>query len=466
MIYSIVYRSEVGRANRFDADYFKPEYLEIERKLERANYNFLGNLSEEPKYGTTPKGGIFEKEGIPFLRSQDFKQFFVNLDDVNFCTKEFHKKNKKSNVIYKDILIACVGSVGEIGFYLETKEANINQNIGRIRAKNINAFYLFIYLLSYFGNSQLRRLNTGNVQEYLNSLQLKKIKIPILLQTFQSEVEGIVKKAHEKQNQAKELCKHAETLLLKELGLLGYEPKNRLSFETTKQEVDQAKRFDAEYFQPKYKKIIEKIEEYKGGFDLVKNIFNFNNTNFFPKENQLYNYIPLSKVSSTGEIGISEQQELGKHLPTRARRKVKEGDIILSSISGSLETSALIEEEHKNCIVSNGFYVFNSQKINSETLLVLFKSKIMIELLQRISKGTILEGYDITTFETLKIPLISDSIQTEIAKKVTESHCLRNQSKDFLNIAKQAVELAIEKGEVAGIDKIEDKIENRDRNNG
>jgi hypothetical protein len=39
--------------------------------------------------------------------------------------------------------------------------------------------------------------------------------------------------------------------------------------------VDQAGRYDAEYFQPKYDEMIEKIEQYQGDWDFVENIFEY-----------------------------------------------------------------------------------------------------------------------------------------------------------------------------------------------
>ena len=151
----------------------------------------------------------------------------------------------------------------------------------------------------------------------------------------------------------------------------------------------------------------------------------------------------MSKVSSNGQIEVTNK-ELDKNLPTRARRRVKTGDVILSSIEGSVETSALIREEHNNFIVSNGFYVFNSNKINPETLLVLFKSKIMIELLKKISKGAILGGYDLESFQKLKIPLISQEIQEEISNLINQSHILRKESRELLEETKTKVEEEIE----------------------
>ena len=69
-------------------------------------------------------------------------------------------------------------------------------------------------------------------------------------------------------------------------------------------------------------------------------------------------------------------------MPTRARRKVETNDIIVSSIEGSLQSCALIPEKYNNSLCSTGFYVINSDEINSETLLVLFKSEPLQNILR------------------------------------------------------------------------------------
>ncbi len=374
-------------------------------------------------------------------------EFYLDKNkNYKFISNEKHNELKNSKVKVGDIILSKAGKVGEVSIIPENfGEANLNQALSIIRMKEgFSNIFIALYLKSYYGCNQLKRSGLRAIQEDLKMSEIEEVKIPIFPQSFQLQIEKIVKSAYEKQTQSKQLYKEAEEALLKELDSLDYKSKHTLNFETTKKETDKAKRFDAEYFQPKYEEIIKKIEKYKNGFDVAKNILNFNKKNFFPKENEFYNYVPLSRVSNSGEIEIPEK-ELGKDLPTRARRKVKKGEIILSSISGSLETSAIIGEEHQNFIVSNGFYVFNSEKINSETLLVLFKSKTIIALLQRISKGAILGGYDLTAFEKFKIPLIDLKIQKQIAKKITESHKLRKESKELLEEAKRRVEEEIER---------------------
>ena len=59
-----------------------------------------------------------------------------------------------------------------------------------------------------------------------------------------------------------ELYQESEDILLKELGLYNLKIGYNLTFLAQKQEIDQSERIDADYFQPKYKRIVKKIKEY------------------------------------------------------------------------------------------------------------------------------------------------------------------------------------------------------------
>ena len=444
---SIIKKSDIVNARRLDAEYFKPEYLEIEKKLLMMTHLDIHALSNgRIKYGLNIDP-IYTDSGINFIRAQNLKEYGF---DGEILKIPYKKADFLETELLKegDIIIVRSGAnVGDIGITTkEYEDSTFGSYVIKIDLKrSINPFFTYIFLKTKYGKKQTIRFRSGSAQPNISIPNLKQVLIPILPISFQNKITDLFFRAKKLQTQSKQLYKEAEQLLLEELGLVDYKPRHQLTFTTTKKEIDEAKRFDAEFFQPKYKGIIEKIENYDGGFDVVKNILKFNKKNFFPKENEYYHYIPLSRVSSSGEIEIPEK-ELGKNLPTRARRLVKEGEIILSSISGSLETSALIENEHENFVVSNGFYVFKSNFINSETLLILFKSQIMLQLLQRISKGAILGGYDLTSFEQFKIPLIKQEIQKQIAENIQKSHKLRKESKELLEEAKRKVEEEIEKG--------------------
>lgn len=444
---SYIKYTDVLEAHRYDAEYFKPAYLADDVFLKKKGYNFLSDISNVKGGKRLPLDEKFTVDGVPYIRAEDIKNDFVQYDNVPKISETLHKKLSNYQTRKDDILLTIVGnSIGDIGIVkFDLKKCNLTENASKItNLKEINPESFFVYMLSKFGQNQIHREKVGTAQPKLALERIRKFKIPILSQSLQVQIAEMVKSAHQKQTQSKQLYQEAEELLLKELGLLNYQIKYTLTFSTTKKEIDKAHRYDSEYFQPKYAEIIKKIEKYEGGYDFVKNVLNFKDKIYTPKDNQKYKYLALSNISSQGYIQ-DYQEEFGKNLPSRARRKINTNDLIISSIEGSLSSCALVEEEFDNSICSTGFFVLNSQKINSETLLILFKSLVIQELLQRGSKGTILTAISKTELESIKIPLVKTSIQNQIAEKIQESHKLRKESKSLLEEAKRKVEEEIEK---------------------
>ena len=58
----------------------------------------------------------------------------------------------------------------------------------------------------------------------------------------------------------------------------------------------------------------------------------------------------------------------------------------------------------------------------------------------------------------IPVPILNMDVQKEIAAKVQESFALRKQSRQLLEYAKQAVEMAIEQGEGVALKWLKDKI--------
>jgi hypothetical protein len=260
-------------------------------------------------------------------------------------------------------------------------------------------------------------------------------------------IETLVKLAYQKLEESKKLYSEAEELLLEELGLNDFTPSNeRVAIKSFSESFGMSGRLDAEYYQLKYDDIIERIKSYRGGYSTVSEVCTLNDTNFTPNDNEIYNYIELSNIGLNGEIKGC-MREKGADLPTRARRKVNTGQVIVSSIEGSLQSIAIVSAEYNNALCSTGFYAINSKQINSETLLVLLKNEAMQAVLKKGCSGTILTAIGKDEFLSIPLPLIDEKVQQIIAEKISESFTLRAKSKRLLEEAKMAVERAIEQGE-------------------
>lgn len=445
---SYIKYKDILEAHRYDAEYFKPEYLEIEKKLSSLGYTPLREYCNYIKKGIFDLSpSIYLTSGVPFIRTSEIKDPLIDFSSTVFLSEQVHKENYKTELVPGDLVFTKIGAyIGDVSMLPRNyRKYNFSQNVTGLSIKQdlIESGFILAYLLSKYGREQILRATMLSGQGKLELEDIRSLKVVNCEKNFRREINAIVLDVEKLKEKSIQLYREAEEILLVELGLLNYEVKNTLAFSVSKKEIDSVERFDSEYFQPKYKEIIKKIERYEEGWDVLKNVIDFKDKNFTPKESEKYKYLALSNISNQGYVQ-DYQEELGKNLPSRARRKVNTGDLIISSIEGSLSSCAIIEKEFDNSICSTGFFVLNSEKINTETLLILFKSKVIQELLQRGSKGTILTAISKTELEYIKVPLIKKSIQKQIAQKLQESYKLRGESKDLLEEAKRKVEEEVE----------------------
>ena len=188
------------------------------------------------------------------------------------------------------------------------------------------------------------------------------------------------------------------------------------------------------------------ILNYPNGHGALNELCQLKDKNFTPAKAEWYQYIELSHVDSSGNINATEKL-LGETLPSRARRQANTGDVLIASIEGSLANCAIVSKDFHNGLCSTGFYVISSTLINSETLLILFKSPLMQNLLKKCCSGTILTAINKSDFLSIPIPKINSEAQTAISDLVQESFKLKSESEKLLALAKQAVEVAIEQSE-------------------
>lgn len=456
---SIINKSKIISDFRIDAELYQPVYLKIEKKLFNKQYTFLGN--EVNKF----KKGIFDinascycEEGVPFVRISNLKDMVINTSDIVHIPEKENLQNLDTFLEYEDIILsktACPAAS-----LVNIKNCNTCQDTIAIKLKHnasINSRFLVTFLNCYYGFLQMQRWFTGNVQMHLNLTDSRNIIIPVFSVEFQELIANKFIYSEQQTNQSNQIYSKAEQLLLDELGLVDWKPKHKLSFTKNYSDTGQSGRIDAEYFQPKYEQIINAVKKYKGGWDILGNAVKIKDKNFNPEEKKEYKYIELSNIGTNGRIDGCTV-ELGRNLPSRARRKVNTDDIVVSSIEGSLGSIAIVSKEYEDALCSTGFYVINSEKMNSESLFCYLKSCAGQMQLKKGCNGTILTAINKDEFQRIVIPKIDGKIQTQIQEKVQQSFEARRKSKELLEIAKKGVEMAIEKDEKMAMKWISEKV--------
>lgn len=445
---------------RIDAEYYREEVLNKLDVLDKHKNDVLGNLVDfviGPFGSTVTVDQYVEHSNYRYVRNKDINDFLINDAEPALVSKSVYDSLPKYHIRENDLLITVVGTLGKVAIATKKDTTSIfSCKSTIIRAREVNPFYLLTYLNTNTGKLFSLRGKRGAIQEGLNLPDLKEIKVFVPSADFQKVVEIIVRESFVNIEKSALLFEQIQAVLLAELGLTNWQPKHQLSFVKNYSDTQSAERLDAEYFQPKYEEIVNAIKAYQGGWDTLGNLTELKDENFQPLEKQRYKYIELANVSGNGEVADCTIEE-GQDLPTRARRKVATGNVIVSSIEGSLSSIALIGKDYNQALCSTGFHVVDSKAFNSETLLILLKSLVGQLQLKKGCRGTILAAISSDEFKKIVLPKVAEEKQAEIRQKVVESFCLRRKSKRLLECAKKAVEIAIEQDEQTAIDWLENE---------
>ena len=433
--------------HRIDAEYFGKNILDTLEKLSDFGTLKIGDIANVTD-GIHDSIDYDENSPINLISATSPKENVFDLSRGAFISEKAHKQNPRTALRKNDVIISTVGTIGNCAVVDDSiLPANSDRHVGIIRIKNdYSPYVLSTFLLSKYGKIQTSREATGNVQLNLFIYKLKELEIPQFFPDFQSKIEQTVKSAHEKLSESKSLYAEAEEILLLELGLKNWHPRNtNINVKKLKESFLQTGRLDSEYYLPRYEDYAHLIEHYRGGYGQFSNVCMINEANYVPAANEKYTYIELGNIGSYGNI-TDCTVAYGKDLPSRARRVVHTNNVILSSVGGSLQSCALISSEYDNAICSTGFFVVRSNAINSETLLTLFKSEVMQNLLKQSCSGTILTAINHTELQKIVVPKIRKEVQDKIAENIQKSIALRNKSKSLLENAKVQVENVIQTG--------------------
>lgn len=408
------------------------------------------------QYGTSKELNE-DGNGYPVLRLNEFDSFFIH-EPAKYCdiidAETFNSLKLKKD----DVLICRTNGnpqyVGKAALVPHDYDYAFASYLYRIRPNSdiINPATLVAYLNSKYGRSEIERLSLVGNQANFSPAKFRQIEIPILDQKLQQTISESINLACQKLQEAKDAFLRAEEILINELGLSSWKPSHDQIAIRTLQETRTAERIDAEYYQPQYMEISKLIVKY--GAKSVNDSCKLRDKNFTPNKQIEYKYIELGDIGSYGDI-LHYTYDYGKSLPSRARRIVRAGDIIVSSIEGSLQKCAYITDDYDSALCSTGFYVIYSDIINSETLLVLFKSSPIQGLLKKNCAGAILSSFKKESLLNLEIPIINSDVQDEIATFIKKSFRLRKESETIIEASKRSIEQTIEQDVQSAISYIE-----------
>jgi restriction endonuclease S subunit len=139
------------------------------------------------------------------------------------------------------------------------------------------------------------------------------------------------------------------------------------------------------------------------------------------------------------------------------RTQLKQNDFLFS-IAGTVGRCAIFEHAFEaNINQAVAILRFNDVRVNHYYLMVLFNSLIGKEFVAKYARQGLQTNLNLAEVGELSIPIIAKEIQTKIASFVKQSFTLKAKSEHLLNVAKRAVEIAIETDEQAALEYINEQ---------
>jgi type I restriction enzyme S subunit len=145
----------------------------------------LGPKAIKVGSGITPTGGdkTYKKSGRPFVRSQNVSWGVLLLDDVAFIDEDTHNSFISTEIQALDVLLNITGaSIGRSAIAdARIAGGNVNQHVCiiRVKAAELNHFYLNQYLISPEGQKQIDSFQAGGNRQGLNFAQIRSFSIPL-----------------------------------------------------------------------------------------------------------------------------------------------------------------------------------------------------------------------------------------------------------------------------------------------
>lgn len=377
-----------------------------------------------------------------------------------FISEKAHVSNLRTSLKENDVIISTVGTIGNCAVVnKEILPANSDRHVGIIRMKNnYSPYVLSTFLLTKYGRMQTLRESTGNVQLNLFIYKIKELLIPELSELFQQQIEKIVKTAHIHIEKSKALYSEAENLLLEELGLKDWTPKEEAVNIKTINDFKISGRLDAEYYQPKYDEIEEKIKNYRGGYNIFSNfVSNYSTGYAFDSKSYIDYGMPLIRINNIkkGMLDISNATYISNEdAKLSIKDIVKENDLLIS-MSGTIGNCCKVPKD-TNAVINQRILKCSIKEYDSDVLCLIINSIIGNYQFERIGTGGVQTNISNNDMLNIFIPIIDLQIQNQISEKIQESFRLRAESEGLLHLAKLAVETAIEEGEDKALRLIDD----------
>ncbi len=435
---------------RLEAEFYVKESLIV------GNYKTGLEIIPFVQYGTSDELNE-EAIGYPVLRLNEFDAMFTG-EPAKHCALLDYETFDNLKIRKGDVLVCRTNGnpalVGRAAVAMEDKDMAFASYLFRARpnAELISPEVLCVFMNSKAGRLEIERHSIRSNQVNFSPDKLRQIKIPVFSDKFKKAVEKLVSRSFDCTIADKLGYQKAQQILLHELCLDTWLPPDPLAYEVRAKEINNIKRLDAEYYQPKYKALIRQIGEKANRIRYVEEFAEFCERGVQPKyfDDETLHVVTSQHILENGldyDNFNHTKAEFWDHNDFKSAR-IYHGDILTYTTGANVgRTTVFLNDER--ALASNHVNLLRLKEENSIYVAVVMNS--MIGRWQTRMWGTGSAQVELYPGDIKKfaIPFIGSAMVQVIADKIVNAYKARRDARTMLELAKQSVEIAIEKNEEA-----------------
>ena len=453
-------KSELENEFTIGAEYYGKKYVEsisvVKRQKKTIPLGQMWILATDGDHGSPD----YQESGVLYLLSECVKEGYIEKAKCRYITEAKNRELKRSCLHPGDIVVTKTGVYfGKSAVIPESiPEAKTIAHVGKITLKSqYNPYYVSTFLNCKYGYCQLRRRGIKATRPEIKLVEFPDIVIPEFSDRLYSAVEASVRKANTLLELASGTMELSAKLIIDSLAVgSSYAERVSKALVSFKNSFQLTGRLDAEYYQLKYKNYEAAVFGASNGYTFVKNEF-VPVKKSCPRTLDNYNYVEIGDID-VGTGSAFANTVATEELPDNAKIMTQKGDLLVSTVRPNRGAVAILG--NGDLLVSGAFTVLREDgDYPKEVLQVLLRTSMYRDWLLRFNVGTsypVIKDEDVLN---MPIPILGDDIKQDVVAKVNESASLRRQSKQLLEYAKQAVEMAIEQGEDIALAWLKSKVE-------
>ena len=273
----------------------------------------------------------FYSEGVPFVTSKNIVNGSLDLENTSYISEQdANEINKRSKVDPNDILMSMIGTIGS-AVLIDFEPSFCIKNVALIKPQEVLPKFLIQLIVSPLFQNYLKDSLDGGIQKFVALGTLRHLNVPL---PSSSEQRAIA----EALSDVDELLGSLEKLIAKKRAIKQAAMQQLLTGKT-------------------------RLPEFSGKWEMkrIGDISDVDPENLpsGTSPDFTFNYISLEQVDAGRLLGYLQVKFCTA--PSRARRVLRYGDVLMSTVRPGLMAHLLYREQIPNAVCSTGFAVLRAK---------------------------------------------------------------------------------------------------------